>query len=206
MGAFAPSPLFNPSLQTRVMDEIVDPVMNGMAAEGCPFIGFLYAGLMLTPDGPKVIEFNVRMGDPETQVVMPLVDEPLLPILTAAADRALVRGPVRLRNECAVGVVMASRGYPESSSSGQTIHGVEDAEALDGVNVCHAGTAIKDAQLVTAGGRVLTVVGRGAGFPEAIDRAYSGVAKIHFEGMQYRRDIGKKAIHPITRSGHQITS
>jgi len=193
MGAFAPSPLFHASLQTRVMDAIVEPVMKGMAAEGCPFVGFLYVGLMLTPDGPKVIEFNARMGDPETQVVMPLVDEPLLPILTAAADRALTRGAVRLRNECAVGVVMASRGYPESSSSGQTIQGVEQAEALDGVSVCHAGTAIRDGQLVTAGGRVLTVVGRGADFPQAISRAYSGVMKIHFDGMQFRRDIGRKA-------------
>jgi len=193
MGAFAPSPLFHASLQTRVMDAIVEPVMKGMAAEGCPFVGFLYVGLMLTPDGPKVIEFNARMGDPETQVVMPLVDEPLLPILTAAADRALTRGAVRLRNECAVGVVMASRGYPESSSSGQTIQGVEQAEALDGVSVCHAGTAIRDGQLVTAGGRVLTVVGRGADFPQAISRAYSGVMKIHFDGMHFRRDIGRKA-------------
>jgi len=193
MGAFAPSPLFHASLQTRVMDAIVEPVMKGMAAEGCPFVGFLYVGLMLTPDGPKVIEFNARMGDPETQVVMPLVDEPLLPILTAAADRALTRGAVRLRNDCAVGVVMASRGYPESSSSGQTIQGVEQAEALDGVSVCHAGTVIRDGQLVTAGGRVLTVVGRGADFPQAISRAYSGVMKIHFDGMQFRRDIGKKA-------------
>jgi phosphoribosylamine---glycine ligase len=193
MGAFAPSPLFHASLQTRVMDEVVEPVIKGMAAEGCPFAGFLYVGLMLTPGGPKVIEFNARMGDPETQVVMPLVDEPLLPMLTAAAHRALMRGAVRLRNECAVGVVMASRGYPESSSSGQTIHGVEQAEALDGVSVCHAGTAIRDGQLVTAGGRVLTVVGRGADFPQAIGRAYSGVAKIHFDGMQFRRDIGKKA-------------
>jgi phosphoribosylamine---glycine ligase len=194
MGAFAPSPLLHPSLQTRVMDEIVEPVINGMAAEGCPFVGFLYVGLMLTPEGPKVIEFNARMGDPETQVVMPLVDEPLLPILTAAADRQLIRGPVRLRNECAVGVVMASRGYPESSSSGQTIDGVENAEALDGVSVCHAGTAIQDGRLVTAGGRVLTVVGRGADFPQAIARAYSGVSKIHFDGMQFRRDIGRKAV------------
>ena len=193
MGAFAPSPLFHASLQTRVMDAIVEPVIKGMAAEGCPFVGFLYVGLMLTPDGPKVIEFNARMGDPETQVVMPLVDEPLLPILAAAADRTLIRDAVRLRRECAVGVVLASRGYPESSSSGQTIQGIEQAEALDGVSVCHAGTAIRDGQLVTAGGRVLTVVGRGADFPQAIGRAYSGVAKIHFDGMQFRRDIGKKA-------------
>src|SRR5215471_508038 len=194
MGAFAPSPLFHASLQTRVMDEIVEPVIKGMAAEGCPFVGFLYVGLMLTPGGPKVIEFNARMGDPETQVVMPLIDEPLLPILAAAADRALTHDAVRLKKECAVGVVMASRGYPESSSSGQVIDGIEQAEAIPGVDVYHAGTAVKNGSLVTAGGRVLTVVGHSATFEDAIARAYNGVDKIHFDGMQYRHDIGKKAL------------
>jgi phosphoribosylamine---glycine ligase len=194
MGAFAPSPLFHPSLQTHVMTDIVRPVVEGMAAEGCPFVGFLYVGLMLTDQGPKVIEFNARMGDPETQVVMPLIDEPLLPILAAAADRALTHDVVRLKKECAVGVVMASRGYPESSSSGQVIDGIEQAEGIPGVAVYHAGTATKDGNLVTAGGRVLTVVGHSATFEKAIARAYSGVEKIHFDGMQYRHDIGKKAL------------
>ena len=194
MGAFAPSPLLQPALDTRVMTEIVRPVVEGMAAEGCPFVGFLYVGLMLTAEGPKVIEFNARMGDPETQVVMPLIDEPLLPILTAAADRALTHDAVRLKKECAVGVVMASRGYPESSSSGQVIDGIEQAEAIPGVDVYHAGTAVKNGNLVTAGGRVLTVVGHSATFEDAIARAYSGVEKIHFDGMQYRHDIGKKAL------------
>jgi phosphoribosylamine--glycine ligase len=176
------------------MKEIVDPVMRGMAEERCPFVGFLYVGLMLTADGPKVIEFNVRMGDPETEVVIPLIDEPLLPILTAAADRRLTQSTCRINNRCAVCVVMASRGYPESSESGQVIEGVDAADRLPDVTVCHAGTAVRDGRLVTAGGRVLTVVGRGTGFPQAIDRAYAGVEKIHFGGMQYRRDIGKKAV------------
>jgi phosphoribosylamine--glycine ligase len=194
MGAFAPSPIFPPALQSRVMAEIVEPVMKGMATEGSPFAGFLYVGLMLTADGPKVIEFNVRMGDPETQVVMPLIDEPLLPLLAAAAAGELTQSTCRIKSERAVCVVMASRGYPESSESGQAIDGIGDAEKLADVTVCHAGTAMRDGQLVTAGGRVLTVVGRGEDFQRAIDRAYAGVAKIRFDGMQYRRDIGKKAL------------
>lgn len=201
MGAFAPSPIFPPQLQSQVMTGIVEPVMRGMAEEGSPFAGFLYVGLMLTADGPKVIEFNVRMGDPETQVVIPLIDEPLLPLLTAAAGRALTQSTCRIKSERAVCVVIASRGYPESSESGQVIHGVDDAATLADVSVCHAGTAVRDGKLVTAGGRVLTVIGRGRDFQRAIDRAYAGVAKIRFDGMQYRRDIGKKALsHQIAGS------
>jgi phosphoribosylamine--glycine ligase len=199
MGAFAPSPLFPPALQARVMKEVVEPVMQGMAVEGAPFAGFLYVGLMLTPDGPKVIEFNVRMGDPETQVVIPLIDEPLVPMLAAAADGALTQTTCRVKSDRAVCVVIASRGYPESSESGQVIAGVDVAEAMPDVSVCHAGTALRDGHLVTAGGRVLTVIGSGAGFPDAIARAYAGVEKIHFDGMQYRRDIGRKAVSSPAR-------
>src|SRR6185312_9748090 len=194
MGAFAPSPIFPPDVQSRVMREVVEPVMKGMAAEGSPFAGFLYAGLMLTPAGPKVIEFNVRMGDPETEVVLPLIDEPLLPMLAAAADGRLTQSTYRVKDGRAVCVVMASRGYPESSQSGVVIDGADAAEKVPGVTVCHAGTATKDGKLVTAGGRVLTLVGTGADFGEAIERAYAGVSKIHFDGMQYRRDIGRKAL------------
>ncbi|MGE5244481.1 MAG: phosphoribosylamine--glycine ligase [Betaproteobacteria bacterium] len=193
MGAFAPSPLVDSALEARIMREIVEPVVRGMAAEGHPFRGFLYAGLMLTADGPKVIEFNVRLGDPEAQVVLPLVDEPLLPLLAAAAAGDLRHGRCRIGPERHVGVVLASRGYPESSESDRPIRGIEAAEQRPGVTVYHAGTARRDGRLVTAGGRVLTVVGRGDDFGDAIDRAYDGVSRIHFEGMQYRRDIGKKA-------------
>jgi phosphoribosylamine--glycine ligase len=203
MGAFAPSPIFPPALQARVMAEVVEPVMKGMAEEGCPFAGFLYVGLMLTAAGPKVIEFNVRMGDPETQVVMPLIDEPLLPLLAAAAAGRLTQSTCRTKADRAVCVVIASRGYPESSEAGQVIDGIADAETLAGVTVCHAGTAMRDGKLVTAGGRVLTVIGRGQDFRQAIDRAYAGVAKIRFDGMQYRRDIGKKALnHQIAGSSN----
>jgi len=194
MGAFAPSPLVDKALQARVMNEIVEPVIAGMAAEGHPFRGFLYVGLMLTANGPKVIEFNVRLGDPEAQVILPLVDEPLLPILIAAAAGDLRQATCRIGRERYVGVVLASRGYPEASESGQTIAGLEEAERIPGVTVYHAGTARRDGRLVTAGGRVLTVVGHGAEFGEAIARAYEGAQRISFEGMQYRRDIGKKAL------------
>ena len=194
MGAFAPSPLVDAALEVRVMREIVDPVMAGMAAEGCPFRGFLYVGLMLTADGPKVIEFNARLGDPEAQVILPLIDEPLLPILVAGAAGALSAARIRLGSDRLTGVVLASRGYPESSESGQPILGIERAEAIDGVSVFHAGTAPRGGQVVTAGGRVLTVVGRGADFAEAIARAYAGVLQITFDGMQYRRDIGRRAL------------
>jgi phosphoribosylamine--glycine ligase len=196
MGAFAPSPLFDVALEARVMHEIVDPVLRGMAAEGHPFRGFLYVGLMLTSSGPKVIEFNVRFGDPEAQVVLPLIDEPLVPILAAAAGGALPQSSVRRGRDAFTGVVLASRGYPESSESGQPIRGVDRAEAIQGVAVYHAGTALQGERLVTAGGRVLTVVGRGGDFPEAIARAYAGVKEISFDGMQYRSDIGKKALKP----------
>lgn len=194
MGAFAPSPLVDAPLSARVMHEIVEPVIAGMAAEGNPFRGFLYAGLMLTASGPKVIEFNVRFGDPEAQVVLPLIDEPLLPLLVGAATGHLWQRDVAIGGERLVGVVLASRGYPESSAPGQPIHGLDGAEAMRGVAVYHAGTARRDGDLVTAGGRVLTVVGRGADYNEAIARAYAAVDAISFDGMQYRRDIGRKAL------------
>jgi phosphoribosylamine--glycine ligase len=194
MGAFAPSPLVDTALEARIMREIVQPVVGGMAGENQPFHGFLYVGLMLTPGGPKVIEFNVRLGDPETQVVLPLIDEPLLPLLVAGAAGALNQTSVRLGSECFTGVVLASRGYPDSSESGQPIIGIDYAEAIPGVVVYHAGTSRRDGRLVTAGGRVLTVVGRGEDFAEAIRRAYAGVAQISFDGMQFRHDIGRKAL------------
>ena len=200
MGAFAPSPLVDAGMHARVMREIIEPVVAGMAAEGCPFRGFLYAGLMLTAAGPQVIEFNARLGDPEAQVILPLIDEPLLPILVAGAAGALRQTTVRLGAERLVGVVLASRGYPESAESGRVISGIDRAEAIDGVAVCHAGTAQRDGQLVTAGGRVLTVVGRGGDFKDAIARAYAGVQAISFDGMQYRRDIGQRALKSEVRN------
>ena len=194
MGAFAPSPLVDAALHDRVMKEIVDPVITGMASEGHEFRGFLYVGLMLTDAGPKVIEFNVRLGDPEAQVVLSRIDEPLLPLLVAAAAGQLRQTSCRLSSERLVGVVLASRGYPESFESGCVIEGVAEAEQIPSVSVFHAGTALREGRLVTVGGRVLTVVGSGNDFTQAVSRAYEGVGKISFDGMQYRRDIGRKAL------------
>ena len=194
MGAFAPSPLVTPALHGRIMREVVGPVIAGMAAEGYPFRGFLYVGLILTADGPKVIEFNVRLGDPEAQVILSLIDEPLLPLLVAAASGSILQHACRLSSDRLVGVVLASRGYPESAESGQPIAGVAEAERSPGVAVYHAGTRTANGQLVSAGGRVMTVVGRGDSFAQAVARAYAGLAHIHFDGMQYRRDIGQKAL------------
>jgi phosphoribosylamine--glycine ligase len=182
------------ALHERVMREIVEVVVTGMAAEGHPFRGFLYVGLMLTPTGPKVIEFNARLGDPEAQVILPLIDEPLLPLLVAAASGQLRQSTCRLSSEKLVGVVLASRGYPDSAESGQPISGIAGAERVPGVVVYHGGTERRDGQLVTAGGRVLTVVGRGDDFRDAIARAYAGVQQISFDGMQYRRDVGRRAL------------
>lgn len=194
MGAFAPSVLLPPDMERRVMDEIALPVLRGMAHEGHPFRGFLYVGLMLTADGPKVVEFNVRFGDPEAQVVLPMLDEDLSWLLAAAATEALPSRPARFRNEPHVGVVLASGGYPESSRSGSVITGVEAASKVPGALVFHAGTSRRDGQLVTSGGRVLTVVGRGPTYREAIEVAYRAAAHITFDGMQLRHDIGQKAL------------
>ena len=200
MGAFAPSPLVTPEIERRVLDTIVKPVLAGMRAEGSPFVGFLYVGLMLTASGPRVVEFNVRFGDPEAQVVLPMLDEDLSTLLWATAASALPERPARFRPEPHVGIVLASAGYPESSDPGRVIAGLEDAARVRGALVFHAGTAKRDDYLVTAGGRVLTVVGRGATHREAIDAAYEAAGKIHFEGMQFRRDIGRKALLQDTRT------
>jgi phosphoribosylamine--glycine ligase len=195
MGAFAPSPLLTPELEAETMARVVRPVLDRMRADGDPYRGFLYVSLMLTPDGPKVIEFNVRFGDPEAQAIMPLLEGPFARTLLASATGGLVESPVRLGRERAVGVVLASRGYPASSESGSEIRGIDRAAAVDGALVFHAGTRAGAGGVVeTAGGRVLTVVGRGATFEAAMRTAYAAANEIHFDGMQYRRDIGQKAL------------
>ncbi len=210
MGAFSPSPLVDAVLEAAIMRDIIEPVVAGMRAEGHEYRGFLYAGLMLTCDGPRVVEFNVRFGDPEAQVVLPQIEEDLLPRLVAAAEGELVAGPLKVSADKHVGVVMASRGYPGDVQSGTPIDGL-DACFPDDVLVFHSGTRLVEAGFsrpvgttqsveagfsrpVTAGGRVLTVVGKGPTFETAIARAYDGVSRISFDGMQYRRDIGRKAL------------
>ena len=197
MGAFAPSPLADAAFESRVMSEIVTPLMRGMREEGHEYHGFLYVGLMLTCDGPRVIEFNVRFGDPEAQAVLPLIEGDLPALLIAAADGHLAGHTIATSSDVAVCVVLASAGYPASSTSGVPIRGVDEAAHVDGVQVLHAGTRLDDDRFVTAGGRVLTVVGRGRTYEDAIARAYEGVSKISFEGMQFRRDIGRKALSTL---------
>lgn len=191
MGAFAPSPLMTPALTSTVMERIARPVVAGMRAEGRPYQGFLYIGLMLTPTGPQVIEFNVRLGDPEAQVVLPVVTGPFARTLFDVASGRVRGGTLSESPNRFAGVVLAARHYPASPETGQEIHGIADAEAVDGALVFHAGTREVDGRLLTAGGRVLTVVAGGPSLDAAITRAYDAASKIHFDGMQFRRDIGK---------------
>ena len=194
MGAFSPSPLVDAAMQAQILREAVEPVLRGMRAEGTEYRGFLYCGLMLTCNGPRVIEYNVRFGDPEAQAVMPLIDGELLPLLAAVADGDLGASRVALRDQVSVGVVLAAAGYPGPVKTGVPILGLDAAARVPDVVVFHAGTALRDGRIVTAGGRVLTVVATGADYASAIARAYEAVSLISFEGMQYRRDIGAKAL------------
>jgi phosphoribosylamine--glycine ligase len=194
MGAYAPSAGIDSAMQTRVMSDIVMPVLEGMRSEGSEFRGFLFVGLMLTADGPKVIEFNARLGDPETQVVLPGIKEDLSTLCLAAASGELSARALTLSREPRVCVVMASGGYPESYETGKIIHGLDSVTGLPDVHVFHSGTARRGQDVVTAGGRVLSVVASGAEYREAIDRAYGAVRQISFEGMHYRKDIGARAL------------
>ena len=204
MGAFAPSPLVDQDMEARIMREIVEPVVSGMRADGHEYRGFLYAGLMITCDGPRVIEFNVRFGDPEAQVVIPMIEDDLAPHLAAAAEGRLLSSALTFSADKHVGVVLASRGYPGPVATGAQIDGLTDASASPDVLVFHSGTVHSgtveagfsrpDSRPLTAGGRVLTVVGKGRTFETAIERAYESVSSISFDGMQYRRDIGRKAL------------
>jgi phosphoribosylamine--glycine ligase len=201
MGAFAPSPLVDSALAERIDREIVRPVLDGLIREGMPYRGVLYCGLMLTAVGPKVIEFNVRFGDPEAQVVLPLIGEPLAPLLWETATGVLRSRPAITRPGAAVGVVLAAARYPAGVRTGDRINGLERvaAECPDVLVFC-AGVRQHDQALVTAGGRVLTIVGQGATFDAAIARSYEAVSRIAFDGMQYRRDIGSKARRGDTES------
>lgn len=191
MGAYAPTPALDAEALDAVTREVLQATVEGMSAEGCPYVGVLYAGLMLTAAGPRVLEFNCRFGDPETQVVLPLLDVDLAEVMGACIDGALTSEMVRRHEGAAATVVMASEGYPRAYPKGRAITGVEDAEALPGVVVFQAGTRRgDDGALLTSGGRVLAVTGRGASLEEAIARAYAGVEAIDFEGAHYRRDIG----------------
>ena len=190
MGAYTPLPWAPPGLVDEVLATVLQPTADEMARRGTPFTGLLYAGLALTSRGTRVIEFNARFGDPETQPLLALLESPLSPLLYGAATGTLADVPPPVWTPgAAVAVVMASRGYPESSSTGDVITGVEDAEALERVHVIHAGTALAGEDLVTAGGRVLAVIATGVDVAAARSSAYEGVGAIAFEGGQHRTDI-----------------
>lgn len=193
MGTYAPAPVMTPEMTERAVEEILKPTIAAMAKEGRIYRGCLYLGLMVTADGPKVVEFNARFGDPETQVVLPLLDSDLVAIMCACADGTLADVPIRWKDGAAVCVVLASGGYPGHYDKGQEIHGLADAEAM-GALVFHAGTAMKDGKLVTNGGRVLGVIGRGADISSAVDAAYAAATKISFKDAYYRKDIAHRAL------------
>ena len=191
MGTISPNPYYDDAMAERCMKEIFLPTMNAMNAEGRPFKGCLYFGLMLTPNGPKVIEYNARFGDPETQVVLPRLKSDFADVVMAVVEERLADQPVEWTDEAAACVVMASGGYPASYPKGLEITGLDENGQIPGVTVYHAGTALKDGKLVTSGGRVLGVTALGKTLDEALEKAYAGVEKIHFDGAHYRRDIGR---------------
>jgi phosphoribosylamine---glycine ligase len=194
MGAFAPSPLADDTMLDLVRKAIITPVIEGMRAEGREFRGFLYAGLMVTAEGPKVVEFNVRLGDPEAQVVLPMIGGDLAPLLRDAAAGRLGQDSCLVRDWPRVGVVLASSGYPDAYETGKVITGLGNAASVPGVVVFHAGTARRGPDVVTAGGRVLTVVAEGQDYRQAVSRAYEAARRISFDGVYMRSDIGRKAL------------
>ena len=191
MGAFAPSPLYTEEIAERTMNEILVPTLGAMNAEGFTFKGVLYVGLMLTEKGPKVVEYNARFGDPETQVVLPLLESDLLEIMMAVRNQTLSELDIQWKQESAACIVLASGGYPGKYEGGKVITGLDAAEET-GATVYHAGTKIADGSYVTAGGRVLGVTALGENLRAAVDSAYAAARKIHFDGAHMRSDIGSK--------------
>lgn len=196
MGAYAPAPVMTPARLDEAVKQVVEPTLEGMRAEGHPYQGILYVGLMITAEGPKVVEYNCRLGDPETQVVLPLLATDAVEVFHALATGQLADLEVQLHPGSCACVVMASRGYPGSYEKGKDIQGIPGAGEMDGVVVFHAGTRIANGgTLQTSGGRVLAVSGRGSNLKEALDRAYAGVRSITFDGAVYRRDIGHRGLN-----------
>ena len=195
MGTVAPNPYYTPAIAAECMEKIFLPTIRAMNAEGCPFKGCLYFGLMLTPDGPKVIEYNCRFGDPETQVVLPLLESDLLTVMEATTNGTLDKTDVKFSDGAAACVILASGGYPLAYEKGKEITGLTagQLDAAD-VTVYHAGTAIKDGRLVTNGGRVLGVTATANTLPEALKKAYAATESIHFDKLHKRSDIGARAL------------
>jgi len=193
MGAYSPVPVIDMEMQDRIMKDVMLPAVNALKAEGCPYEGILYAGIMLTADGPKALEFNCRFGDPEAQPILMRLKSDILDIMNAVIDKRLEGIDIEWSNKPSVCVVIASGGYPDKYSTGQVIHGLDDFDDMNDVVVFHAGTKIDGGNVVTAGGRVLGVTAAGEDINDAINKAYDGVKRIQFEGMQFRRDIGRRA-------------
>ena len=194
MGAISPAPLMTPDLEADIMTRIIEPTLRGMAARGTPFQGVLFAGLMVGPGGPKLIEYNVRFGDPEAEVILPRLEADLLSLLAACAEGQLTTASIQLRNDVALGVVMAARGYPEDPKIGTSIGSLDAAARQPGVTVFHAGTKMSEGRLVSAGGRVLVVTALARTATEAQARAYAAVDAIDWPGGFCRRDIGWRAV------------
>jgi phosphoribosylamine--glycine ligase len=194
MGCYSPVPVVPPEVYDECLRTCILPTIRAMKAEGRPYTGALYCGIMLTKDGPKVIEFNARFGDPETQVALPLLENDLIDVIQASLSGSLDSVETKCYNGAAVCVVVASGGYPGSYETGKPISGLDAAGSIEGVTVFHAGTRLDDGKVVTSGGRVLGVTAVGDSFKAARDRAYSAVDRIHFEGMHYRTDIAARCV------------
>jgi phosphoribosylamine--glycine ligase len=193
MGAYSPPPVVTAEVEQKILERIVAPTVAGLKADGIPYRGVLFIGLMICGGEPYVIEYNVRFGDPETEVILARFDGDLLALLRGSARGELDKVEVRWSAPCALCVVLAAGGYPGSYTKGQAIEGIDAANALSGVHVLHAGTKREGGAIVTAGGRVLAVTARGEGIDAVAARAYEAIERIHFEGMQYRRDIAHHA-------------
>ncbi len=195
MGAYSPAPCVTPAILASVCQNIVEPTLSAMEQEGCPYKGILYVGLMLTKNGPKVVEFNCRLGDPETQCVLPILEADLVDLCQAALAGKLGEVHVPAPRKSSAIVVLAAEGYPGVIRKGRKIRGIDEANSLDGVQVLHAGTSLDaDGDVVSSGGRVLGVVGIGEGLASAVENAYKGVAAVSFEGMQHRTDIASRGL------------
>jgi phosphoribosylamine--glycine ligase len=191
MGAYAPAPIFTSEMINEAIEKVLKPAVNGMKSEGNPFVGVLYAGLMLTPNGIRVLEFNCRFGDPETQVVLPLLETDLVEIANACADGSLTNINIQWKNNAAVCVVLASKGYPEKVESGKVV----TIEKLPDDMVCfHAGTKTENRNLITSGGRVFGLTAWAEDIASAVKKVYSNIDKVAFDGMQYRKDIAHRAL------------
>jgi phosphoribosylamine--glycine ligase len=194
MGAYSPAPVVSEKIHREVMEKIMIPTVRGMAKEGREYQGVLYAGLMIKDEKARVLEFNARFGDPEAQPLLMRMKSDLIPVLEATIDKKLAGQKIQWEERPSVCVVMASGGYPGSYEKGKPISGLRDAAKVRDAFVFHAGTALKGGRVVTNGGRVLGVTALGSGIQEAIQTAYEAVAKISWEGVYYRKDIGRKAI------------